>query len=107
MKTLKLVMIAAIVSFAMMSYADNLPRQTQNEKIIKITLNQAMADRGLVGAMYAQLTPAFLQVEQPGLYKATVRYKHKVIEIHGTKAAWVKFFRTKPGPSPAPIACQD
>jgi len=101
MKALKLVLIATVVSFAMMSYAgvdkENPAQKVEKERVIKITLRQALTNPGLVCAMYQQLTPAFLQVEQPGLYVGTVRYMHKLIEIYGTREAWVEFFRNKPG----------
>jgi len=104
MKTLKIALIAAVVSFALMSYAgvdtENPAQKVEKERIIKITLKQALTDPGLVCAMYQQLTPAFLQVEQPGLYVASVRYKFKLIEIYGTREAWVLFFRNKPGGVP-------
>ena len=52
MKALKLVLIATILSVAMLGYSTNDPRNAKKERIIKITLTQAMSDRGLVGAMY-------------------------------------------------------
>ena len=104
MKALKLVLIATVVSFAMMSYAgvdkENPAQKVEKERVIKISLTQALTNPGLVCAMYQQLTPAFLQVEQPGLYVATVRYMRKLIEISGTREAWVEFFRIKPGGIP-------
>ena len=105
MKTLKLVLIAAVVSFAMMSYADNSTQQVEKERIIRITLEQALTHHGLVCAMYQQLTPASLKLAKTGLYVATVKYSYRVFEIRGTKEAWAKFFRIKPGWEP--ITCQD
>ena len=96
MKSLKLVLIATIVSVAMMSFAER-PTQPPKENVIKITLEQALTDPGLVCAMYQQLTPALLQIEQPGYYVGTVRYRCKKILVVGTREAWVEFFRNRPG----------
>ena len=102
MKALKLVLIATVVCFATMNFAAEVPHGIKAEKvrIIKITLEEAQTSSGLVNAMYQQLTPAFLQVEQPGLYVARVNYKYKIVEISGTRTAWVEFFRGEPGWAP-------
>ena len=101
MKTLRLVMIVTVVSFAMMSIAENSTQQVEKVNIIKITLEQAQADLALVCAMYKQLTPALLMVaDKQGFYSGRVTYNHRVFEIYGTREAWVKFFRYKTGWGP-------
>ena len=90
MKTLKLAMIAAILSFAMISYAGVKPEHAK--KVVKITLTQALKEPGLVNAMHAQLKVRFIQVEPNGLYVATVRYNLVIYKIYGTRTAWVRFF---------------
>ncbi len=95
MKTLKLAMIAAILSFAMISYAGVKPTPQQAKKVVKITLTQALKEPGLVNAMHKQLRMSFLQVEPHGLYIATVRYNLVVYKIYGTRTAWVRFFISK------------
>jgi hypothetical protein len=92
MKTLKLVLVAAILSFAMISYAGIDPSTQTAKKVMKIELKKALKDPGLVNAMHAQLKISFLMVEQNGLYTATVRYNKVVYIIYGTRTAWVRFF---------------
>ncbi len=96
MKTLKSILIATIVSVAFMSFAGNPTHPPQENKVIKITLDEALTDPGLVIAMYQQLTPAMLKAEQPGLYIATVKYKFIKFEIRGTRDGWILFFRNRP-----------
>ena len=100
MKTLKLTMIAAILSFAMISYAGVKPSPQVAKKVVKITLTKALNEPGLVIAMHAQLKMQFLQVEpQHGLYIATVRFNNVVYKIYGRRTAWIRFFlnTAKPG----------
>ncbi|MEN8224093.1 MAG: hypothetical protein ABFS05_01935 [Bacteroidota bacterium] len=94
MKNLKLVLVAAILSVAMISYAGIKPPQAH--QVIKITLAQALTDPGMVAAMYAQLDPSFLKLEKPGLYSAIVVYNGNAYQIFGTRKAWLKFFVYKP-----------
>ena len=92
MKTLKLTMIAAILSFAMISYAGVEPTPPVAKKVVKITLTQALREPGLVNAMHNQLTVQFLQVEPQGLYVGTVRFNRVVYKIYGSRTAWIRFF---------------
>ena len=95
MKTVKSILIATIVAVAFMSFAES-PTHPPKQKVIKITLEQAQTNPGLVCAMYQQLTLALLIPEQAGLYVGVVKYKFKRIEISGTREAWVEFFRHRP-----------
>ena len=92
MKTLKLTMIAAILSFAMISYAGVDPKPQQAKKVVKITLTQALKEPGLVNAMHAQLKMQFLQVEPNSLYIGTVFYTNVVYKIYGSRTQWIRFF---------------
>ncbi|MEN8224092.1 MAG: hypothetical protein ABFS05_01930 [Bacteroidota bacterium] len=94
MKNLKLVLVAAILSVAMISYAGQKPPQAK--KVIKITLTQALTNPGLVRAMYDQIDPSFLKLEKPGLYSAIVTYNHNIYLVVGKRKAWLKFFVYKP-----------
>ncbi len=97
MKALKFVMITAILSFAVMSYADNVkPPSAVEAKITKISLRQALTNPQLVSVMYQQLTPAFLMVDDQILYHARVKYKSTIVEIYGPRDAWLKFFSVQP-----------
>lgn len=95
MKTLKVILIAAIVSVAFMSYAEQPVQSTVKENTVKITLKQALTIHELVLEMHQQLTPDFLKLEHPGLYDATVHYKKLSFKIIGTRGAWLEFFRSK------------
>jgi len=92
MKTLKLALVAAIISFAMISYGGIKPAPTQAKKVVKISLRLALTEPGLVIAMRAQLKISFLKVEPQGLYVGTVKYNQVVYKIYGTRTAWVRFF---------------
>ena len=95
MKTLRFALIAAILSFAMISYAGSTPT-TPVKKVVHITLAQALTEPGLVAAMYEQLSMSFLKLEQPGFYSATVKYTGAIYKIYATREAWVRFFINKP-----------
>ena len=101
MKTLRLAMVAAILSLAMISYAGVKPTTT-GKKVVKISLRQAQTEPGLVNAMHAQLKISFLKVEPKGLYVGTVYYSNVIYKIYGTRTQWVRFFLTttiKVGPT--------
>lgn len=98
MKTSKFVLVITFVAFATMIFAqaerpkNNEPAPTANTILVKISLEKALMNRGLVKAMYQQLDPQFLQNEVPGLYTATVRYRKVTYAIFGTLKAWRHFF---------------
>jgi len=96
MKTLKSILIATIVSVAFMSLAENPAHPPKENNVIKITLEEAMTDPGLVCAMYQQLTPALLKAEKTGLYIGIVKYKFIRYEIRGTRGEWEVFFHNRP-----------
>ena len=94
MKTLKLALIATILSFAMISYAGNDTEKPQAKKIIKISLTQAMKVPGLVTAMHEQLNINILKQEPEAvnLFSAKVRYNFNYYKVIGTHASWARFF---------------
>ena len=92
MKTLKLTLVAAIISFAMISYAGTKPSPQVAKKVVKISLRLALTEPGLVFAMRTQLKVSFLKVEPQGLYVGTVKYNQVVYKIYGTRTAWIRFF---------------
>ena len=91
MKTLKIALIAALVSFVAMSYAKVEP-DNNNKKIQVIALEQAVKNPGLVVAMKVQLNTEFLKIEHPGFYYAKVKYQNTTYVIYGKRQAWLKFF---------------
>lgn len=94
MKTLVLSMITAILALTMVSYAGTAPK-TNQVNVIKITLQKAMEEPGLVAAMHRQLDMNFLKPDQHGLYTAYCVYNKNVYKIYGTRDAWIKFFLNK------------
>ena len=102
MKALKCVLIAVVVALAMTGYAKSSdPVKSEEIRVVKVYLEQALTNPELVCTMYQQLTPDFLyQTENSGLYSARVRYMFKVVEIYGGRDAWIDFFRSAPGWAP-------
>ena len=92
MKNVKFVLVAAIVSLAMLSYAADIPDRPS--RLVKISLSQAQTIPGLVIAMHDQLDNNFLKVEKPTYY-AVVKYAGKAWLIYGTHKAWTRFFMLK------------
>jgi hypothetical protein len=94
MKTLKLVLIAALISTALVNsaYADD-AHQISGKNVIKLTYLQAIQSPGLVAAMHAQLSGGFLG--GPALTNITLRvvYQNHVYMITGTQDQWDLFFR--------------
>ena len=91
MKTLKLAMVAAILSFAVISYAGIKPTPTA-KKTVKISLRLAQTNPALVKAMCAQLTFSKLKAVPKGPYVGVVHHREVVYAIYGTRTQWVRFF---------------
>jgi len=95
MKTLKLSMIVAILTLALVGYANADTKPIPAKKVVKITLAKALEEPGLVVAMRKQVTISSLQLEHKGLYVATVFYNKVVYKVYGTRTEWGKFFLNK------------
>jgi len=93
MKTVKFILIAAFVSFAMMSYST--VKADIDKPAQKISILKAMMSRGLVDAINLQVSEDLIAVERQGFYYAKVRYKDSVIIIYGSLRDWQKYFREK------------
>lgn len=93
MKTLKLAMVAAILSFAVISYAGIKPTPTA-KKVVKISLRLAQTNPALVNAMCAQLTFSQLKATPKGLYIGLVHHREVIYKIYGTRTQWSRFFLT-------------
>jgi hypothetical protein len=91
MKTLKLTMIVAILSFAMISYAGIEPTPVA-KKVVKISLSHALRTPGLNNVMIMQLQFSDLQVNAHGIYVGTVEYHKVVYKISAKRIAWIRFF---------------
>ena len=94
MKTLALTIMTAIMALAMVTYAGN-TQKPGHANVIKITLQKAMEEPGLVAAMHKQIDISLLKPDQKGLYTAYCVYNKNVYKIYGTREAWVKFFLNK------------
>jgi hypothetical protein len=90
MRTSKLVLVLAFVSFAAMTFADN--DRMGKAPTVKISLEKAMRIKSLKTEMLQQLIPDFLSVERPGLYYASVRYRNTTYVIYGKYEEWKLFF---------------
>jgi hypothetical protein len=81
----------------MVGYADNNGNTAGTQRVIKITLKEALTHPSLVTAMYDQLTPASLRPAPfPGYYTGVVKVRHIRFDITGTKDEWRKFFLNSP-----------
>lgn len=96
MKALKLVLVTVLVSFAMMSYAQDFQgiATPQHSKAIALIDARGMPD--LVDAIYAQINPeALLAKEGNTFYVAYVKVKKNAFRICGTYSEWYDFFYAK------------
>jgi hypothetical protein len=90
MKATKLVMITALVSFALMSFANTEFGMSKNV----ISLKTALQSPKLVGAIYSQVFPAdIFNSDRAGSYTAQVMLQKTVYLITGTISEWNYFFR--------------
>lgn len=97
MKATKLVMIVALVSFALMSFANTDFGMSKNV----ISLRTARNSVELVHAIHDQVSPAVIfNAERAGSFTAQVVLKKTVYLITGTIKEWKMFFRDVDGKSP-------
>ncbi len=107
MKTTRFVLVLTFVAFATMIFAQaDRPNQTEpapNQLCVKISLERALMDRGLVTAMHQQIKPALL-IPDKVVYVAKVRYNRTVYYIFGPYEGWKAFFKTDKAPDVIPDA---
>jgi hypothetical protein len=96
MKATRLVVIAAIVTVAMLSQtAEATSKPKPGERPIHLTFEEAMTDPGLVQVMYQQLNHKFLIEILDGIdgdYTARIVYLGIRIYVTGTYIQWHQFF---------------
>jgi len=93
MKNLKLVMIAALITFTSVGFAQTGEYIGKlKPETIKISLDEALAMPGLVEAMYEQLDESMLDGEPGEVVVLKVEYKDVVFLIIGKREAWLSFF---------------
>lgn len=94
MKTLKIALILAMVSFAIMGYAHDVNPPQQDNQIIplKVLLNKQY----YVHALLTQVNPAYILNEDRGI-KITVKIRvfNKVYEVVAPYSEWKEFFNTR------------
>jgi hypothetical protein len=90
MKNLKFALIAAFLSLALAGYSTDYKKDVV--RTIKITINQAMDERGLVREMYIQLNEKTFLKERTKLYVARIKYRKNLYLIQGTYKEWESFF---------------
>ncbi len=92
MKTLKLGLVALLVSFTMMSMAQS--NERANQKVI--SLEKAITIPQLNYAMHQQIDlKSFLGEERDGLYVAKVLVQGKFFFVSGTYSQWYDFLTTR------------
>jgi hypothetical protein len=90
MKTLKFALIAAFLSVALIGYSTDHKKEVV--RTIKITVDQALDERGLVREMYIQLDEKTFLKERTKVYVARIKYQKDLYLIHGTYKQWELFF---------------
>jgi len=97
MKTLKFALIAALVTCTMVSFAsaDGFKSKPVFKKVVKLTINKAMQNPGLVEAMYEQVDKDDVLNCKCWYYVADVTYNGNIYRITGTRHLWIRFFRMK------------
>ena len=96
MKTLKLVMLAALVAFTAVSMASSSGDSFKggSKKIYNISFQNAVKNPGLMIAMYQQVSPDILLDDKP-VYVVFVLYHQTIYRITGSLAQWTKFFNPR------------
>ena len=93
MKNIKLVLIAALITFTSVGFAQTGEYIGKlKPETIKISLDEALAMPGLVEAMYEQLDESMLENEKGGEVVFKVVYKDILFLIIGNYEEWLKFF---------------
>jgi hypothetical protein len=96
MKKTKLTLVTAILAIVTLGFAQSesgpaYSEAAPAESAVEIDFQAALLIPNLVQAMHEQLTPSFLQYEQP-TYTVVVRLQKKVYYINGTYKQWEWFF---------------
>jgi len=112
MKTLKSVMIAALFTFSIVTYAnsssetkinnvgietlDNISNLEQGRHFrTHLMFSQALKIDLLVKSMHEQLTCGFIRNERLKTYTASVKYQGGIVYITGSCHEWRSFFNDK------------
>jgi len=91
MKTIKLVLVLAFVSFAVTAFASEQP-SSNPPLTVKISLEKALNDQAMAWEMMKHLNTDFLAVEKKGYYSTELMYRHNMYVIYGKYQEWMSFF---------------
>ncbi len=91
MKAVRFAMLIVMISFTVLSFASD-EKHRGRQFGIKIPIEYAVKDRGLVFEMYRQIDQSFLNYENPGIYRVKIKYRKNTVEIYGTYKQWMNFF---------------
>ena len=94
---LQVLLIAVLVSLAMVSYSDDKPKNVKT--ITKISINQVATVPGLTGALYSQVSPSILKHEKQASYHAIVILNNRAYYVFGRFQDWKEFFKVMPVPA--------
>ena len=99
MKTTKLILVAAFLSFAAMGYSQ--AESDRSPFTARISLENAIQNPDLAAAMHQQLNPDMLKNDRAGrIITARVIVKRTIYVVYGTRGAWAKFFEKRPDTNP-------
>ena len=97
MKTLKLSMIAAVLTVGLLSLTLSSSLKAEHPmksfKTIEMTFAEAIQNQGLLVEMYQQLNSDFLNNNEQNSHTVEVYYMGFVVQITGTHGQWVWFFQ--------------
>jgi endo-1,4-beta-D-glucanase Y len=90
MKTMKLALVLAFVSFVAITFADN---GTKRQAVTtKMSIEKAMCIKSLKIEILQQVNRSLISEEKPGLYLARVRYRNNSYIIFGKYKEWKACF---------------
>jgi hypothetical protein len=102
MKTLRFGLLALMLSAMAFCYANN-DTPERNRSYQKISLREAMGNRGLVYAIRTQVDPCSLLETRitSGFYYAEIRCNETIYRVFAVYKEWVDFFNQGRNVSPA------
>jgi|WetSurMetagenome_2_1015567.scaffolds.fasta_scaffold375958_1 hypothetical protein len=94
MKTLKSIMVAAVLACMMISVAnaDGIKENPKFRVVVNLSFEQAVQNPGPMAAMNAQVSKSFVLGNPTLTYTAQVTYRGILYRITGTHQQWVIFF---------------
>jgi len=90
MNASRIVLMMALVSFALVSFAGNV--ENRDLPKAKISIVQAARNPGLAMAIYQQIDQSILGGDRPALITAQIKYKNTIFTMFGTHNQWLRFF---------------